>query len=127
MATPSHYVGTARSRLDGPAKVTGAAKYAAGGRDLIAVIVVEPGGARPVLVGEHLDHPGHRLGALVVAESFELARHGASLVKVTYAEEVPNTDLAKNRYTTVEACGSIGLWCSIACLYSWRSWIGAAS
>jgi hypothetical protein len=25
------------------------------------------------------------------------ARHGASLVKVTYAEEVPNTDLAKNR------------------------------
>jgi hypothetical protein len=28
-------------------------------------------------------------------------------------------------HTTVEACGSIGLWCSTACLYSCRTWIGA--
>ncbi|GJD50192.1 Aldehyde oxidoreductase molybdenum-binding subunit PaoC [Methylobacterium crusticola] len=145
MATTSLYVGTAQSRVDGPAKVTGAAKYAAEytAPDLAYGVVVSSAitkgritaidaaaaqavpGVIKVLTHENrprtawLDYnyrdqvappgsPFRALGgpeivyggqpvALVVAESFELARYGASLVRVTYAEDVPNTDLEKNR------------------------------
>ncbi|SFV16566.1 xanthine dehydrogenase YagR molybdenum-binding subunit [Methylobacterium sp. 174MFSha1.1] len=145
MATPSHYVGTARSRLDGPAKVTGAAKYAAEftAPDLAHGVVVSsaiakgritaidtkaaeavpgvikvfthenkprtawldynyrdqvapPGSPFRALNGPEIVYGGQPV-ALVVAESFELARYGATLVRIAYEEEAPNTDLEKNR------------------------------
>ncbi|MGY2048651.1 xanthine dehydrogenase family protein molybdopterin-binding subunit [Methylobacterium sp. JK268] len=144
MATPHRHVGAARSRVDGPAKVTGAATYAAEFKaaDLLTGVVVSsaitrgrvtaidasaalavpgvvqvfthenrprtawldynyrdqvapPGSPFRALNGPEITFGGQPV-ALVVAESFELARHGASLVKVTYAEEVPNTDLESN-------------------------------
>ncbi|ACL57875.1 xanthine dehydrogenase family protein molybdopterin-binding subunit [Methylobacterium nodulans] len=145
MATTNLYVGTARNRVDGPAKVTGAAKYAAEftapdlaygvvvssaitrGRvtaiDTAAALAVPgviqvfthenrprtawldynyrdqvapPGSPFRALHGPEITFGGQPV-ALVVAESFDLARHGASLVKVTYEEDVPNTDLDRNR------------------------------
>ncbi|RVU12592.1 xanthine dehydrogenase family protein molybdopterin-binding subunit [Methylobacterium oryzihabitans] len=145
MATTNLHVGSARSRVDGPAKVTGAAKYAgeftapdlahgyvvssAITKGRITAIDAEAALAVPgvIKVFTHENRPrtawldynyrdqvappgspfrplhsdavvyGGQPIALVVAESFELARHGASLLKVTYAEEAPNTDLEKNR------------------------------
>lgn len=145
MATTNLHVGTAQSRLDGPAKVTGTAKYAAEFKaaDLAYGVVVSsaitrgrisaidaaaalavpgviqvfthenrprtawldynyrdqvapPGSPFRALHGPEISFGGQPV-ALVVAESFDLARHGASLIRVTYEEEVPNTDLAKNR------------------------------
>ncbi|MFE1599601.1 xanthine dehydrogenase family protein molybdopterin-binding subunit [Methylobacterium sp. ID0610] len=145
MATTNLYVGTAQSRVDGPAKVTGAARYAAEFKaaDLAYGVVVSsaitrgrvtaidtaaalavpgviqvfthenrprtawldynyrdqvapPGSPFRALNGPEISFGGQPV-ALVVAESFELARYGASLIRVIYAEEVPNTDLERNR------------------------------
>ncbi|ACA17110.1 aldehyde oxidase and xanthine dehydrogenase molybdopterin binding [Methylobacterium sp. 4-46] len=145
MATTPLHVGAARSRVDGPAKVTGAARYAAEFKaaDLAYGVVVSsaitrgrvtaidaaaalavpgviqvfthenrprtawldynyrdqvapPGSPFRALHGPEIVFGGQPV-ALVVAESFELARYGASLIRVTYAEEVPHTDLAAVR------------------------------
>ena len=146
MATPSHYVGTARSRLDGPAKVTGAAKYAAEftSADLAHGCIVSSAIARGRITRVHtsdaLALPGvlhvfthenrpslawfdrkwkdqdapkgspfrplydaaivHALQpvALVVAESFELARFAARLVRVEYEAEPHRTDLHAHQH-----------------------------
>ncbi|WP_407529220.1 xanthine dehydrogenase family protein molybdopterin-binding subunit [Methylobacterium oryzisoli] len=150
MATTNLTVGTAQSRVDGPAKVTGAAKYAAEFKaaDLAYGVVVSsaitrgritaidasaalavpgviqvfthenrprtawldynyrdqvapPGSPFRALNGPEIAFGGQPV-ALVVAESFDLARHGASLIRVTYEEEVPNTDLDRNRDAAYE-------------------------
>ncbi|MDR7035295.1 xanthine dehydrogenase YagR molybdenum-binding subunit [Methylobacterium sp. BE186] len=144
-SSPEPYFGTARSRVDGPAKVTGQAKYAGEfeARDLAHGYVVSSGitrgkiavidtaeaeavpGVIKVLTHENrprtawLDYnyqdavapPGspfralyddkiHFSGqpvALVVAEDFETARYAASLVKLSYEAEEPETDVARKR------------------------------
>jgi xanthine dehydrogenase YagR molybdenum-binding subunit len=57
-----------------------------------------PGGSpfRP-LYDEHIHFSGQPL-ALVVAETFELARHAATLVRVQYAPKAPQTDLERQRH-----------------------------
>ncbi|SFG42144.1 xanthine dehydrogenase family protein molybdopterin-binding subunit [Methylobacterium gossipiicola] len=136
------YVGTAHSRVDGPAKVTGQAKYAgefsapdlahgyvvssaiARGRitaldtaaaeavpGVLKVLthenrprtawldynyqdqVAPPGSPFRALYDDKVHYSGQPV-ALVVAEDFDTARHAASLVKVAYEAETPNTDLA---------------------------------
>jgi xanthine dehydrogenase YagR molybdenum-binding subunit len=141
MPTLETHVGSPRSRVDGPLKVTGAAKYAAEfnvpglahgyvvssavakGRiasiDASAALAV-PGvlkvythGNRPAtawfsssyqdevgppgkpfrpLYDDKVVYSGQPI-ALVVAESFDLARHAASLVRVRYEAEAHETDL----------------------------------
>ena len=134
-------VGTPQRRVDGRAKVTGAATYAGefSAPDLLHGYVVCSGiakgritaidataamavpGVRQVFTHENrtgmawLDHnwqdqvgpPGHTFRplydenvhysgqpvALVVADSFDLARHAASLVRVEYAAEAHETNL----------------------------------
>src|SRR5262249_26580073 len=143
MAT--NYIGQPISRVDGRAKVTGAAKYAAEYKipNLAYGCVVSSdiarGRIKNIDVGEALWLEGvlhvfthenpPRLGqsdqsytdqlappgspfrplyddeirysaqpvALVVAESFELARYAASLVRVEYESEAHATDLKKKR------------------------------
>ena len=133
--------GTAQDRVDGPAKVTGAATYAGefGASDLAHGYVVSSGIARGriasiddkaaraaagvIRVFTHENRPGtawfdHSYRddvappgspfrplsgngivysgqpiALVVAESFEAARHAASLLRVEYVTEPHQTDL----------------------------------
>ena len=41
--------------------------------------------------------------ALVIAETFELARHGASLIEVSYEEETPTTNLSENIENAIKA------------------------
>ncbi len=139
------HVGAPRSRVDGPAKVTGAAPYAAefdapgllfgyvvgsaiakgkiasmdvsAAEALPGVVAVfwhkkRPAGAwRAAKYRDDVGPPGkplrplynadiHYSGqpiALVVAESFEIARHAASLVRVTYRAEAHDTDFAAAR------------------------------
>ena len=139
------HVGAPRSRVDGPAKVTGAATYAAefDTPDMLHGYVVEsgiasgkivkidataamalpgvlavythknrPAGAwRAAKYQDDVGPPGkplrplynadiHYSGqpvALVVAESFELARYAASLVDVTYRAKTPDTDFRTAR------------------------------
>jgi xanthine dehydrogenase YagR molybdenum-binding subunit len=139
------YVGTATSRVDGIAKVTGAAKYAAdfnaaallyGGivastiakgriRRIDASAAMQIKGVIDVLTHENRpsmadDEKAYKddvapLGspfrplyddkimfsrqpvALVVAESSEIARFAASLVRVEYAAEPPTTDMFQRR------------------------------
>ncbi|MDP4022037.1 xanthine dehydrogenase family protein molybdopterin-binding subunit [Methylobacterium sp. NEAU 140] len=136
------HVGSARSRVDGPAKVTGLAKYAGefAAPDLVHGYIVTSTIARgritaidssaaeavpgviKVLTHENREKtaekakayadmvapPGTPLRplhdanvlfsgqpvALVLAEDFETARHAAALVRVRYAAEAPETDLA---------------------------------
>ncbi|MDP4005281.1 xanthine dehydrogenase family protein molybdopterin-binding subunit [Methylobacterium sp. NEAU K] len=140
-AGTDRHVGSPRSRVDGPAKVTGLAKYAGEftAADLVHGYVVGSTIARGTITGidcaaaeavpgvlKVLTHanrpdvsgkadsyrdmvgpPGTPLRplydanilfsgqpvALVLAEDFETARYAASLVKVTYAAETPETDI----------------------------------
>ncbi|HKX60652.1 MAG TPA: xanthine dehydrogenase family protein molybdopterin-binding subunit [Verrucomicrobiae bacterium] len=139
------HVGMPASRVDGRAKVTGAAKYAAeynvpnlvhgvvvssaiakgrikqidaaGALDLPGVLqvfthenaprlsgsdedyqddIAPPGSPfRPLCDGE-IDFSGQPI-ALVVADSFELARHAASLIRVEYERAPHATDLERRR------------------------------
>jgi xanthine dehydrogenase YagR molybdenum-binding subunit len=139
------YIGRQRSRVDGPAKVTGAAKYAAECRvpglvhgyvvtSLIArghIVRIESAealgipGVLDILTHENTSHlpspdpnyaeevgpPGSTFRplldneikfsaqpvALVVAESFELARFAASLVRIEYERKEHVTDLESAR------------------------------
>lgn len=143
------YIGTATSRVDGVAKVTGAAKYAAEfnvpglvhgsvvsstiarGRitrmdtsaatrvkGVLTVLThenrppmadndqaykedVSPDGSpfRPLYDGKIMFN-GQPI-ALVVAETSEIARHAASLVKVEYAQEAHVTDIFRQRDAAV--------------------------
>ena len=145
-----NYIGQPQNRVDGPAKVTGAAKYAAEypARDLAYGVVVSstiargriaridtkaaeqvpgvlkvythrnapktarsnkayqdevaPPGAplRPLRDGK-IQYSGQPI-ALVVAETFELARYAASLVKVKYTVEAHETDTAALRDNAYE-------------------------
>jgi len=136
------FVGSARSRVDGPAKVTGLAKYAAEftapdlahgtvvsstiAKGRIASIDTEAAEAVPgvVRVITHENRPrtawrdknfqdavappgspfralyddliafSGQPVALVVAEDFETARYAATLVKVAYEAQAPETDIA---------------------------------
>lgn len=141
------HVGAPRDRVDGPAKVTGAAPYAAEftAPDLLFGYVVTgsiargrvtridtaaaaalpgvvkvythenrpdaawfsssyqdevapPGKPFRPLYGDEIQFSGQPV-ALTVAESFELARHAASLVRVEYEEEPHETDLKLARAT----------------------------
>ena len=145
MTTATEYLGKPTSRVDGPAKVTGEAKYAAefnvpglaygyivssdqprgtiqsinaaeveaipgvlkvfthenapktasldkSYRDQIAPTKGSP--FRPLQSAE-LQYSGQPV-ALVVAETFEIARYAASLVKVEYGEEAHETDLRRS-------------------------------
>ena len=138
-----NHVGSPRSRVDGPAKVTGAAQYAgeftapdlahgyvvssdvAKGRitgiDTVAALAVPgvvevfthlnrprtawfsynyqdqvapPGTPFRALYDETILYSGQPV-ALVVAETFEAARHAASLVRVTYDAAPHQTDLGQ--------------------------------
>lgn len=126
------YIGKEMSRVDGVAKVTGKAKYAAefqvnnAAYGFIVTSTIAKGAIKSIDVSEaakqtgvikiytHLNAPkslakgddfvalqsdkivfsGQPI-ALVVAETFEQARFAARLVKATYAEEKPQTDLTK--------------------------------
>ncbi|OJH41347.1 xanthine dehydrogenase family protein molybdopterin-binding subunit [Cystobacter ferrugineus] len=146
MTTPSSLLGQPISRVDGPLKVTGRAKYAgefnvpgltyghvlsstiARGRiqkiDASAALALPgvlhvfthenrpstawfdrnykdedaPAGSpfRP-LDGADIVYSGQPI-ALVVAETFELARHAASLIRVEYKTKEHETDLAAQRH-----------------------------
>ncbi|MEA1830986.1 xanthine dehydrogenase family protein molybdopterin-binding subunit [Methylobacterium durans] len=144
-SSPETYFGTALSRVDGPAKVTGQAKYAgefeapdlahgyvvssAITRGKIAQIetaeaeavpgvikvfthenrprtawldynyqdaVAPPGSPFRALYDEKIHFSGQPV-ALVVAEDFETARFAASLVKLAYEAEEPETDVVRQR------------------------------
>ena len=143
ISNTDHHVGSPRSRVDGPAKVTGAARYSAEftAPDLLHGYVVSSGIAKGrieridaaaalaapgvIQVFTHENRPGtawfnhnyqdevappgkpfRPLGddrvlysgqpiALVVAESFEAARHAASLVQVSYEAEAHETSLER--------------------------------
>lgn len=149
MKNVSH-VGSPRSRVDGPAKVTGAATYSAEfnapdlayacivgsafARGRITAIDVEATKTVPGVIGifTHENRPRtawfnykyrdlvappgepfrplhddevHYSGqpiALVVAESFDIARHAASLVRVTYERRRHETDLERARSDSYE-------------------------
>jgi xanthine dehydrogenase YagR molybdenum-binding subunit len=139
------HVGQPRSRVDGPAKVTGTATYAAEftAPDLVYAYVVgssiargritkidaadaesvpgvikvfthenrpktawfsfryksmvgPPGAPFRPLYGDAVQFSGQPV-ALVVAESFDVARHAASLVKVAYEQHSHETDLGRAR------------------------------
>ncbi|PSR52682.1 aldehyde oxidase [Adhaeribacter arboris] len=144
METTTNYIGQPTSRVDGRAKVTGEAKYAAefhkegltygvvvssaiakgkiiqidtkAALNLPGVLQVFTHENRPGLAWsdksyQDEDAPpgapfrplydekilfGQQPIALVVADTFELARYGASLVKVSYETETPVTEV-KNR------------------------------
>lgn len=144
------HVGSPRSRVDGPAKVTGQATYAAEftAPDLAHAYVVGSGIARGTItaidateaeavpgvikVFTHENRPGtawfsykyqDMVGppgdpfrplasdeiqfsdqpvALVVAESFDVARHAASLVRVSYEQQPHETDLSRARHDSYE-------------------------
>jgi xanthine dehydrogenase YagR molybdenum-binding subunit len=153
------HVGAPRSRVDGRAKVTGAAKYAAEhnvadllhgqivssaiAKGRVVAIDVEAAMAVPgvvkVFTHENLTHAARRASsytdevavpgtpfrplhddrilfsgqpiALVVATSFEIASHGASLVRATYAAAPHATDLEKRKdvaYTPPQKREGIG-------------------
>lgn len=126
------YIGKEMSRVDGVAKVTGKAKYAAefqvknAAYGFIVTSTIAKGAIKSIDVSEaakqtgvikiytHLNAPKSLVKgddfvalqsdkivfsgqpiALVVAETFEQARFAARLVKATYAEEKPQTDLTK--------------------------------
>ena len=139
--TIENHVGQPRSRVDGPLKVTGTARYAAEftAPDLLHGVVVSAAIAKGRITRLHLDAakavpgvvevfthenrmrtawrdskfqdevapPGSPFRALysdkivfsgqpialVVAETFEAARHAAHLVEAEYAAETPSTDL----------------------------------
>ncbi|HEX2526144.1 MAG TPA: xanthine dehydrogenase family protein molybdopterin-binding subunit [Geminicoccus sp.] len=142
MATTQTYVGTAQRRVDGPLKVTGAAKYAGEykapdllhGRVVSSAIahgtieridtskalavpgvvrifthenrrrtawfdskyqdqVAPPGSPFRPLYDKTIHYSGQPI-ALVVADSFETARHAASLIEIEYRLESHQTDLA---------------------------------
>jgi xanthine dehydrogenase YagR molybdenum-binding subunit len=145
MISNDPHVGSPRSRVDGPAKVTGTARYAAefDAPDLLYGYVVSSSIASGMIVkidtqaadavpgvvkiythknrplgawrsGKYQDQVGppgtplrplynktvHYSGqpiALVVADSFEAARHAARLVTVEYSEEKHETDLHSAR------------------------------
>ncbi|MGF7176893.1 xanthine dehydrogenase family protein molybdopterin-binding subunit [Azospirillum doebereinerae] len=147
MTTVTPFVGTPRSRVDGRAKVTGAARYAAEfdapdlahgwvvssavARGRIARIDTDAAMAMPGVLKifthenrprtawfdyKHRDQtapPGHPFRplysdtilhsgqpiALVVAETLDIARDAASLVRVLYETEEHATDLAARRDT----------------------------
>ncbi|NDP63859.1 xanthine dehydrogenase family protein molybdopterin-binding subunit [Polaromonas sp.] len=118
--------GDSISRIDGPAKVTGQARYAAehSAPDMAYGVVVNSTIAKGRITALHLDEarkldlfykdmtapggspfkPFYSDGvlysgqpvALVLAENFEAARYAASLVQVTYEEEAHQTDLLAN-------------------------------
>ena len=144
------HVGSPRSRVDGPAKVTGQATYAAEftAPDLAHAYVVGSGIARGKITGidataaeavpgvikvfTHENRPGtawfsykyqDMVGppgdpfrplasdevqfsdqpvALVVAESFDVARHAASLVRISYEQHPHETDLSRARHDSYE-------------------------
>ncbi|WP_324134750.1 xanthine dehydrogenase family protein molybdopterin-binding subunit [Bosea sp. (in: a-proteobacteria)] len=144
------HVGSPRSRVDGPAKVTGQATYAAEftAPDLAHAYVVGSSIARGKITGidataaeavpgvikvfTHENRPGtawfsykyqDMVGppgdpfrplasdevqfsdqpvALVVAESFDVARHAASLVRVSYEQHPHETDLSRARHDSYE-------------------------
>jgi len=126
------YIGKEMSRVDGVAKVTGAAKYAAefqvanAAYGFIVTSEIAKGAIRSIDTAEaskqtgvvkiytHLNTPKSLLKnnefkalqsekivfsgqpiALVVAETFEQARHAARLVKATYTEEKSVTEWKK--------------------------------
>jgi len=145
------YVGKPTSRVDGRAKVTGEAKYAAEfntpgltygyvvssaiAKGTITSIDASDALSLPgviqVFTHENAPHPAmldrsfkdedslsgspfrplyspdikfsQQPIALVVAESFEVARYAASLVRVAYEAELPDTDLASKRRHGFEA------------------------
>ncbi len=144
------HVGSPRSRVDGLAKVTGAATYAAEfpAADLAHSYIVESGIARGKIIAIHtaaaeavpgvirifthenrpktawfsykyqdmVGPPGEPFRplasdevqysgqpiALVVAESFDVARHAASLVRVAYEQHAHETDLSRARHDSYE-------------------------
>ena len=145
------YLGRAISRVDGPAKVTGAAKYAAEydapdlahghvvssdiARGRITAIDAAEARALPGVLHVFTHENMPRLAradasyrddvapedgapfrplrdaeirfsaqpvALVVAETFELARHAAALVRVEYARENHATDLEAERHAAYQ-------------------------
>jgi xanthine dehydrogenase YagR molybdenum-binding subunit len=144
------HVGSSRSRVDGPAKVTGKATYAAEftAPDLVHAYIVGSGIARGRISGldtaaaeavpgvirvfthenrpktawfsykyqDMVGPPGAPFRplysdeiqfsdqpiALVVAESFDVARHAASLVRVTYEQHPHETDLSRARNESYE-------------------------
>lgn len=144
------HVGSPRSRVDGPAKVTGTATYAAEftapalahgyivesriARGRITAIdtaaaeavpgvvkvfthenrpktawfsynyqdmVGPPGKPFRPLYSDEIQYSGQPI-ALVVAESFDVARHAASLVRVSYDEHQHETDLGQARNDSYE-------------------------
>jgi xanthine dehydrogenase YagR molybdenum-binding subunit len=144
------HVGSPRSRVDGRAKVTGTATYAAEfpSPDLAHAYIVESGIARGRIAGmdtaaaeavpgvlqvfthenrpktawftykyrdmvgppgepfrplgsDKIQYSGQPI-ALVVAESFDVARYAASLVRVTYQQLPHETDLARARNNSYE-------------------------
>ncbi len=144
------HVGSPRSRVDGPAKVTGAATYAAEftSPDLANAYIVEssiargkitsidtaaseavpgvvrifthenrpktawfsykyqdmvgpPGEPFRPLASDEVQYSGQPI-ALVVAESFDVARHAASLVRVAYEQHAHETDLSRARHDSYE-------------------------
>ncbi len=134
------YIGKEMKRVDGLAKVTGRAKYAAEFElpnmayayarlsdiargeisnldaaeaekapgvlkvythlNFPAVLPLPPGGDSPegddfsALRGPKIVFSGQPI-AMVIADTFEQARHAASLIKVEYKQEMPATDLTK--------------------------------
>ncbi|PTM39567.1 xanthine dehydrogenase family protein molybdopterin-binding subunit [Bosea sp. 124] len=144
------HIGSPRSRVDGPAKVTGKATYAAEftAADLAHAYIVDSGIARGRITGidtasaesvpgvikifthenrpktawfsykyqDMVGPPGSPFRplysdevqfsgqpiALVVAESFDVARHAASLLRVTYDEQPHETDLSRARRDSYE-------------------------
>ncbi|AMJ62982.1 xanthine dehydrogenase family protein molybdopterin-binding subunit [Bosea sp. PAMC 26642] len=150
MLKNSTYVGSPRSRVDGPAKVTGTATYAAEftapalahgyivesriARGRITTIdaaaaesvpgvikvfthanrpktawfsynyqdmVGPPGKPFRPLYSDKIQYNGQPI-ALVIAESFDVARHAASLVCVSYDEHPHETDLSQARSNSYE-------------------------
>ena len=144
------HVGSPRSRVDGPAKVTGDATYAAEftSPDLAHAYIVEssiargkitaidtaaaeavpglvrifthenrpktawfsskyqdmvgpPGEPFRPLASDEVQYSGQPI-ALVVAESFDVARHAASLVRVAYEQHPHETDLSRARHDSYE-------------------------
>jgi xanthine dehydrogenase YagR molybdenum-binding subunit len=126
------YIGKEMSRVDGVAKVTGKAKYAAEFQvqnvayGFIVTSTIAKGAIKSIDTSEaekqsgvikiytHLNAPKTQSKepdfcalqsekivfnaqpiALVVAETYEQARHAARLVKAAYTEEKANTDLTK--------------------------------
>lgn len=144
MTLTTNYIGKPTSRVDGPLKVTGSAKYTAeyDVPDLLHGYVVNSTIARGKIIAidvskalaiegvvkvfthENVGDPawldrkwkdqdsvsGHPFRpfhserilysmqpvALVIAETFELARYAASVIEITYEEEAPTTNLSEN-------------------------------